>query len=117
MRLCCCRDSDLRQQSRQFAATTESYRRFIELPCCAVRRDYDIMIIIAAFPRAERLRHVRKLFQYNLYGGIYGKNEDINKILDILEETYPQAECALDHKDVYQLRFQWCFRLRLPIRL
>ena len=31
------------------------------------------------------------------------KNEDINKILDILEETYPQAECALDHKDVYQL--------------
>lgn len=27
----------------------------------------------------------------------------INKILDILEETYPEAECALDHKDIYQL--------------
>lgn len=31
------------------------------------------------------------------------KNEDINKILDILEDTYPEAECALHHKDVYQL--------------
>lgn len=31
------------------------------------------------------------------------KNEDIKKILDILEETYPEAECALDHKSVYQL--------------
>ena len=31
------------------------------------------------------------------------KKEDINKILDILEETYPQAECALDHQNVYQL--------------
>ena len=31
------------------------------------------------------------------------KSEDINKILDILEETYPEAECALVHKNVYQL--------------
>ena len=31
------------------------------------------------------------------------KKEGINKILDILEETYPQAECALDHQNVYQL--------------
>ena len=31
------------------------------------------------------------------------KKEDINKILDRLEETYPQAECALDHQNVYQL--------------
>lgn len=31
------------------------------------------------------------------------KKENINKILDILEETYPQAECALDHQNVYQL--------------
>lgn len=31
------------------------------------------------------------------------KDEEINKILDILEETYPDAECALDHKDIYQL--------------
>ena len=31
------------------------------------------------------------------------KKESINKILDILEETYPQAECALDHQNVYQL--------------
>ena len=31
------------------------------------------------------------------------KKEDISKILDILEETYPQAECALDHQNVYQL--------------
>lgn len=31
------------------------------------------------------------------------KNEDINKILDILEDTYPEAECALHHKNVYQL--------------
>ena len=31
------------------------------------------------------------------------KKEDINKILDILEETYPQAECDLDHQNVYQL--------------
>ena len=31
------------------------------------------------------------------------KKEDINKILDILEETYPQAECALDHQNIYQL--------------
>lgn len=31
------------------------------------------------------------------------KKENINRILDILEETYPQAECALDHQNVYQL--------------
>lgn len=29
--------------------------------------------------------------------------EKIKKILDILEETYPEAECALDHKNVFQL--------------
>ncbi|MEY8295518.1 MAG: endonuclease III [Emergencia timonensis] len=27
----------------------------------------------------------------------------INKILDILEETYPEAECALHHQNVFQL--------------
>lgn len=31
------------------------------------------------------------------------KKEIINEILDILEETYPDAECALHHKDVFQL--------------
>ena len=31
------------------------------------------------------------------------KEQDINKILDILEETYPEAECALDHINVFQL--------------
>ncbi|MGN0732745.1 MAG: endonuclease III [Emergencia sp.] len=31
------------------------------------------------------------------------KKEIINKILDILEETYPEAECALDHDNVFQL--------------
>lgn len=31
------------------------------------------------------------------------KNEDINKILNILEEAYPEAECALDHVNVFQL--------------
>ena len=31
------------------------------------------------------------------------KKEDINTILDVLEETYPQAECALEHENVYQL--------------
>ena len=31
------------------------------------------------------------------------RNEDINKILDMLEEAYPEAECALDHRNVYQL--------------
>lgn len=29
--------------------------------------------------------------------------EVINKILDILEETYPEAECALHHQNVFQL--------------
>ena len=28
---------------------------------------------------------------------------EINKILDILEETYPDAECALDHREVFEL--------------
>ena len=28
---------------------------------------------------------------------------DILKVLDILEETYPDAECALDHVNVFQL--------------
>ena len=31
------------------------------------------------------------------------QKDDIIKILDILEETYPDAECALDHQDVFQL--------------
>ena len=31
------------------------------------------------------------------------KRERVNKILDILEETYPDAECALNHENVYQL--------------
>lgn len=31
------------------------------------------------------------------------KREVIDAILDRLEETYPDAECALDHKNVYQL--------------
>lgn len=31
------------------------------------------------------------------------KKENIEKILDILEETYPDAECALDHKNVFEL--------------
>ena len=31
------------------------------------------------------------------------KRETINKILDILDETYPDAECALHHEDVFQL--------------
>lgn len=31
------------------------------------------------------------------------KRETIDQILDQLELTYPDAECALDHKNVYQL--------------
>lgn len=31
------------------------------------------------------------------------KNDDIIKVLDILEDTYPEAECALDHKNVFEL--------------
>lgn len=31
------------------------------------------------------------------------KKEKINDILDILEETYPDAECALHHQNVFQL--------------
>ena len=31
------------------------------------------------------------------------KDEDIKVILDRLEAQYPEAECALQHKDVYQL--------------
>ena len=31
------------------------------------------------------------------------KKDIINRILDILEETYPEAECALDHNNVFQL--------------
>ena len=31
------------------------------------------------------------------------KREVIDKILDVLEVTYPDAECALHHQDVYQL--------------
>lgn len=31
------------------------------------------------------------------------KKEEIEKVLDILEETYPDAECALHHQNVFQL--------------
>ena len=31
------------------------------------------------------------------------KKDDIIRILDLLEETYPDAECALDHVNVFQL--------------
>lgn len=31
------------------------------------------------------------------------QENEIIKILDILEETYPDAECALDHQNVFQL--------------
>ena len=31
------------------------------------------------------------------------EKERINEVLDILEDTYPEAECALDHKNVFQL--------------
>jgi len=31
------------------------------------------------------------------------KSENIKAILDILEDTYPDAECALDHKSVFEL--------------
>ena len=32
----------------------------------------------------------------------FSKSE-INKILDILKETYPEAACALDHRDLFEL--------------
>lgn len=31
------------------------------------------------------------------------KKEQIKEVLDILEDTYPEAECALNHKNVFQL--------------
>ena len=31
------------------------------------------------------------------------QKDDIIKTLDILEETYPEAECALDHRNVFEL--------------
>ncbi len=31
------------------------------------------------------------------------EKEKIKEVLDILENTYPEAECALDHQDVFQL--------------
>ena len=31
------------------------------------------------------------------------KKDNIIKVLDILENTYPDAECALNHVDVFQL--------------
>lgn len=31
------------------------------------------------------------------------KKEKVNKILDILEKTYPDAECALNHRNVFEL--------------
>ncbi|MEE1037545.1 MAG: endonuclease III [Eubacterium sp.] len=31
------------------------------------------------------------------------RRDRVNIVLDILEETYPEAECALDHKNVFEL--------------
>ena len=31
------------------------------------------------------------------------EKETVNKILDLLEERYPDAECALNHENVFQL--------------
>lgn len=31
------------------------------------------------------------------------KSENIKEILDRLEAQYPEAECALDHQNVFQL--------------
>ncbi len=31
------------------------------------------------------------------------KSEDIKSILDILEQTYPEAGCALEHTDIFEL--------------
>lgn len=31
------------------------------------------------------------------------KKDEINEVLDILESTYPDADCALTHKNVFQL--------------
>lgn len=31
------------------------------------------------------------------------KSEDTNTILDILEQTYPDADCALEHVDIFEL--------------
>lgn len=31
------------------------------------------------------------------------RKDRVNKVLDILEETYPEAECALEHRNVFQL--------------
>lgn len=38
-----------------------------------------------------------------LYNSIDMKKEIVTKILDTLEETYPEAECALHHQNVFQL--------------
>ena len=38
------------------------------------------------------------------------KQDDVIKVLDILEETYPDAECALNHKNVYELIVSGSFR-------
>ncbi|MBR6472985.1 MAG: endonuclease III [Firmicutes bacterium] len=35
-------------------------------------------------------------------------NKDIIKILDILKDTYPEAKCALDHINVYELLVAVC---------
>ena len=31
------------------------------------------------------------------------RRDRVNIVLDILEETYPEAECALDHRNVFEL--------------
>ena len=31
------------------------------------------------------------------------EKDKISQILDLLEEAYPEAECALHHQDVFQL--------------
>ena len=36
------------------------------------------------------------------------KKEDITKILDLLDAAYPDAKCALDHENIYQLIVAVC---------
>ena len=31
------------------------------------------------------------------------RKDRVNKVLDLLEAEYPEAECALNHKNVYEL--------------
>jgi len=44
----------------------------------------------------------REKQEYAFYEAAYMKVE-IDKILDILEEEYPHAACALDHKEIFEL--------------